>query len=247
MLFLKTKMATRLSSRRNSSCHTNGSACFAHTTPAKRRHEDVTMPSRPKEPLWTCPSCGARFVTRNMWHSCGEFTPDRRHRRNRESNGAASHLRLRTQQSASLSRTSLLPRNRARDRNPRGRDVLTARHVPRESPAALHEAPRRRLLPRARRPITAVRIARLTRGRWPIALSRAYRCEGPLSNGASRMSVHGMIEKSTCKGRMSGTQPISVAYSCSAHVGFRRDRAVWWSRAPPAASERTGPSRNLAC
>jgi len=21
-------------------------------------------------PLWTCPKCGHRFVTRNMWHSC---------------------------------------------------------------------------------------------------------------------------------------------------------------------------------
>jgi len=25
--------------------------------------------SRPK-PLWTCPQCGHRFVTRNLWHSC---------------------------------------------------------------------------------------------------------------------------------------------------------------------------------
>ena len=23
-----------------------------------------------KPPLWTCPKCGHRFVTRNMWHSC---------------------------------------------------------------------------------------------------------------------------------------------------------------------------------
>jgi len=23
-------------------------------------------------PLWTCPSCGHRFVTRNMWHSCSQ-------------------------------------------------------------------------------------------------------------------------------------------------------------------------------
>ncbi len=28
------------------------------------------MPRR-KTPLWTCPKCGHRFVTRNMWHSCG--------------------------------------------------------------------------------------------------------------------------------------------------------------------------------
>ena len=24
-------------------------------------------------PLWTCPACGAKFVTANMWHSCGRF------------------------------------------------------------------------------------------------------------------------------------------------------------------------------
>ncbi len=25
-------------------------------------------------PLWTCPKCGAKLVTRNLWHSCGEAT-----------------------------------------------------------------------------------------------------------------------------------------------------------------------------
>lgn len=25
-------------------------------------------------PLWKCPKCGERFVTENMWHSCGKFT-----------------------------------------------------------------------------------------------------------------------------------------------------------------------------
>ena len=24
--------------------------------------------------VWTCPKCGARLVTRNLWHSCGQFT-----------------------------------------------------------------------------------------------------------------------------------------------------------------------------
>jgi hypothetical protein len=24
--------------------------------------------------VWTCPKCGARLVTRNLWHSCGSFT-----------------------------------------------------------------------------------------------------------------------------------------------------------------------------
>jgi hypothetical protein len=27
----------------------------------------------PKKPLWTCPRCGHRFVTRNLWHSCGRY------------------------------------------------------------------------------------------------------------------------------------------------------------------------------
>jgi hypothetical protein len=27
-----------------------------------------------QRPLWTCPRCGARLVTRNMWHSCGRFS-----------------------------------------------------------------------------------------------------------------------------------------------------------------------------
>ncbi len=26
-----------------------------------------------KKPLWTCPRCGHRFVTRNMSHSCGRY------------------------------------------------------------------------------------------------------------------------------------------------------------------------------
>jgi len=25
-------------------------------------------------PLWHCPTCGARLVSRNLWHSCGRFT-----------------------------------------------------------------------------------------------------------------------------------------------------------------------------
>lgn len=31
------------------------------------------MRAKPR-PLWRCPKCGARFVTKNMWHSCGRFT-----------------------------------------------------------------------------------------------------------------------------------------------------------------------------
>jgi hypothetical protein len=29
-----------------------------------------------KRPLWECPACGQRFVTRNMSHSCGRHTLD---------------------------------------------------------------------------------------------------------------------------------------------------------------------------
>lgn len=24
--------------------------------------------------LWVCPKCGARLVSRNLWHSCGQYT-----------------------------------------------------------------------------------------------------------------------------------------------------------------------------
>jgi hypothetical protein len=30
--------------------------------------------ARTKKPLWTCPKCGHRFVTRNMWHSCSDYS-----------------------------------------------------------------------------------------------------------------------------------------------------------------------------
>lgn len=30
-------------------------------------------PARAK-PLWTCPRCGAKLVTRNLWHACGPYT-----------------------------------------------------------------------------------------------------------------------------------------------------------------------------
>jgi hypothetical protein len=26
-----------------------------------------------QKPLWTCPKCGHRFVTRNLWHSCSRY------------------------------------------------------------------------------------------------------------------------------------------------------------------------------
>jgi hypothetical protein len=24
--------------------------------------------------LWTCPKCGRRFVSRNLWHACGDYS-----------------------------------------------------------------------------------------------------------------------------------------------------------------------------
>jgi hypothetical protein len=33
-------------------------------------------PPRTRNKLWTCPECGHRFVTRNLWHSCGRYRLD---------------------------------------------------------------------------------------------------------------------------------------------------------------------------
>ncbi len=27
-----------------------------------------------RRPLWTCPACGAKLVSKNLWHSCGRAT-----------------------------------------------------------------------------------------------------------------------------------------------------------------------------
>jgi hypothetical protein len=35
---------------------------------------DGTTPPRPQAQIWTCPRCGARLVSRNLWHSCGRFS-----------------------------------------------------------------------------------------------------------------------------------------------------------------------------
>jgi hypothetical protein len=37
---------------------------------------NVEMVSSTKHQMWICPRCGARLVTRNLWHSCGRFTLD---------------------------------------------------------------------------------------------------------------------------------------------------------------------------
>jgi hypothetical protein len=34
------------------------------------------MANAPDRPLWTCPRCGHRFVSANVWHSCTSFTLD---------------------------------------------------------------------------------------------------------------------------------------------------------------------------
>ena len=34
------------------------------------------MNTKPKQPLWTCPTCGTKLVTKNLWHSCGKATLD---------------------------------------------------------------------------------------------------------------------------------------------------------------------------
>ena len=34
------------------------------------------MKTNSSRPLWTCPKCGAKFVTRSLWHSCGKATLD---------------------------------------------------------------------------------------------------------------------------------------------------------------------------
>jgi hypothetical protein len=31
------------------------------------------MKSFSKKPLWKCPKCSHKFVTRNLWHSCGRY------------------------------------------------------------------------------------------------------------------------------------------------------------------------------
>ena len=34
------------------------------------------MNTNRQRPLWTCPKCGAKFVTKNLWHSCRKATLD---------------------------------------------------------------------------------------------------------------------------------------------------------------------------
>ena len=34
------------------------------------------MNTEQQKPLWTCPECGAKFVSKNIYHSCGRATLD---------------------------------------------------------------------------------------------------------------------------------------------------------------------------
>jgi hypothetical protein len=36
-----------------------------------------TSPVRAGGKLWTCPKCGRRFVRRNMWHACGDYSVEK--------------------------------------------------------------------------------------------------------------------------------------------------------------------------
>jgi len=38
------------------------------------RETPIVVAAVTQPPLWHCPKCGARLVTRNLWHSCGRFT-----------------------------------------------------------------------------------------------------------------------------------------------------------------------------
>jgi hypothetical protein len=42
------------------------------------RHEvGVSKPGKPnggERPLWSCPRCGLKFISKNLWHSCGQAT-----------------------------------------------------------------------------------------------------------------------------------------------------------------------------
>ena len=39
----------------------------------KAKQQHPRSKSSKQAPLWRCPNCNERFVTKNMWHSCGKF------------------------------------------------------------------------------------------------------------------------------------------------------------------------------
>ena len=36
--------------------------------------DDTPTQQGPRLEFWICPKCGARLVSRNLWHSCGQFS-----------------------------------------------------------------------------------------------------------------------------------------------------------------------------
>ena len=40
----------------------------------KRDAKRNAVKLKKQRPLWRCPACGERFVTKNLWHSCGKHT-----------------------------------------------------------------------------------------------------------------------------------------------------------------------------
>jgi hypothetical protein len=44
--------------------------------PYEARSRRLTTSDLAERPLWTCPSCGHRFVTANVWHSCTRISLD---------------------------------------------------------------------------------------------------------------------------------------------------------------------------
>ena len=54
-------MSTKISSKRSERA--------ASYRLSRRRRTTVK-----RRPVWTCPDCGARLISRNLWHSCGHFT-----------------------------------------------------------------------------------------------------------------------------------------------------------------------------
>ena len=39
----------------------------------RRKTQRFAFTMTTKKPLWSCPRCGHRFVTQNLWHSCGQY------------------------------------------------------------------------------------------------------------------------------------------------------------------------------
>ena len=57
--------------------------CACQSAPAPRQvapdvEDAPTVSPSPlvTRPLWTCPKCGVKLLTKNLWHSCGQATMD---------------------------------------------------------------------------------------------------------------------------------------------------------------------------